>query len=394
MKIMLTSFGITRKVPRKHDSLSMFHGMPPVSMHRFKNVFMPEYAALLLSEKLILDKKSYDTLAKKPSHYYLVVSETVKSLQEEGFIELVDFNKILNNNNLLLRRMLQHDLEFANQWIQPLNESMRIWIDFVNRVRAHTDHEYGQLGIPPRDCDHIAVSPKILNPHEWSPSRLHLPRKHYYYSSYLWTLHELRHVSGEPLDFLPEDKTHNYKALRAVLLPYLSYVNANIVLSNELGIGFHDWMDYLPFYRQKFLYVGTEVPKAEFHVMKSQELFRIAFPEFEISNPTSLINALKDRRIENLRQLVHDAVEGKVRFNETFARNVLKDVLKIERQSKRYRRIISYLTMPIGFAPWIGGLARKATEEVIGTILESKLKKKYQWFYLLSDVADDKTEKE
>ncbi len=46
--------------------------------------------------------------------------------------------------------------------------------------------------------------------------------------------------------------------IKQEIVLYLLYVNANIVLSNELKTGFHDWIYFLPFYKQKFLSVGRE----------------------------------------------------------------------------------------------------------------------------------------
>src|SRR5438552_819694 len=42
-------------------------------------------------------------------------------------------------------------------------------------------------------------------------------------------------------------------ALRGVLRAYLMYVNSNLILSNTLQVGFHDWLDFTPFYGSKFL---------------------------------------------------------------------------------------------------------------------------------------------
>jgi hypothetical protein len=44
--------------------------------------------------------------------------------------------------------------------------------------------------------------------------------------------------------------------------------------------------------------------------------------------------------------------------------------------------------MPIGFVPWLGTVAQKVTEETVDTSLERRLKQKYRWFYLLSDLVE------
>jgi hypothetical protein len=92
--------------------------------------------------------------------------------------------------------------------------------------------------------------------------------------------------------------------------------------------------------------------------------------------------------VAELRAVVDKAVKGEVIFDQEFARTVLWDALRIEWRVKRYRRIVSYITAPIGFGPWVGApVAQKVIEEAAGSALEKKLKEKYRWFYLLSDLA-------
>jgi hypothetical protein len=172
-----------------------------------------------------------------------------------------------------------------------------------------------------------------------------------------------------------------------VLHDYLSYVNANIVLSNKLKAGFHDWTDFLPFYRRKFLSVGQDLD-AQKQIDASNRLFEVSFPEFAISDTAALVKVLNDKRIIDLRRLIQDAVEGKVTFDEGFARNMLKEVLGTEKRIARYRTIVSYLTMPLDFLPLLSPVAQKVTEEVVGMLVEKRLKQKYRWFYMLSDAAE------
>ena len=66
--------------------------------------------------------------------------------------------------------------------------------------------------------------------------------------------HDLGHMSTKTA--VSSQKSNYF--VREVLKKYLSYVNAKIVLSNEPNVGFHDWMDFQPFYRQKFKLYLTE----------------------------------------------------------------------------------------------------------------------------------------
>lgn len=97
---------------------------------------------------------------------------------------------------------------------------------------------------------------------------------------------------------------------------------------------------------------------------------------------------LNDKRIVDLRQLVQDSVDGKVSFDEGFAKRVLKEVLTVEREAARYRTIISYLTIPLDLVPYVGTFVQKAVEEAAGMMVEKRLKRGYRWFYMLSDAVE------
>jgi hypothetical protein len=351
-------------------------------MHEVSNMFMPDYAALLLCDKVILDESSFNALEESPHWSYSVVSDAIKALRTEGFIELVSFKNILDDNRALLEKMIEHDLKVIDQWIEPLKDSLEIWNNFapVSLDRMRDESMVYQRGRGLRielDEAHSAVW------HYPAISLLHDANK---------SVATISMMVKEALHSSQKRKKRKYRdILRQVLKSYLSYVNANIIISNQLGVGFHDWIDFLPFYHHKFLSVGQEDITTEQHIKESQKLFRVSFPEFAISDISSLIKALEDKRIVSLRNLVQDAVDGKATFDEAFAKTVLREVLDVERRARRYRNITSYLTMPVGFIPWIGTPAQKVLEEAVGIPLEKKLKKPYQWFYLLSDIAEKPT---
>jgi hypothetical protein len=138
----------------------------------------------------------------------------------------------------------------------------------------------------------------------------------------------------------------------------------------------------------KFLSVGKRADLTQEHRKQVERLFTIAFPDLAIQDTSALLKALNDKRIVELRQLISDAVLGKVEFDEHFANSVLTEVLRGERKTGRVRKILGYLTLPIGFIPWIGTPAQKVLEEAIGSSMEKKIKEQHKWFYMLSDIAE------
>ncbi len=379
MKLMLTSFGVGQEELREpdeeirfnyEDRPSPFWRMPPVRLRDVNNRFMPEYAALLLCEKVVLDETSFALLQEGRHRVYAEVAKALTALHAEGFVELVDFNRILSDKQALLQRMLEHDLAALDQWISPLEQSLRLWHRFAEHAAKLISQERRYL-----DRNHIP--PLVMMGRSPAGSG----------AAIIANL-----LLSDALEFSRKRRRSEHRdALRDRLRLYLSYVNANLVLSNELEVGFHDWTDFAPFYRQKFLSVGKEEVETEKHISAAQALFKVSFPEFAIADTPGLLRALQDKRVADLRQLVDDAVKGEVAFDEEFARHVLGDVLRIEKRVARYRHIVSYLTLPVNFLPWVGGLAQKVAEEAIGMVLERQLKRQYRWFYMLSDVAEGAT---
>lgn len=386
MNLILTSFGITENDAAIEETPSLFYRMPPVRLRASTRHFEPDYAALLLCEKLLMDETSFVMLIEKPNPLYSKTSETISALYGEGLIELVDFGRILASNQRLLEKMLENDLEMLDSWIEPLKESINIWSGFARRIGGSDT-----LSLHAR---HVLHNMQIGSG---------LPYKLTIDESKLAELSEAfkdnKRLEADLMDQLvleafessrKRKKAIYRKALRETLRSYLAYVNANIVLANELGVGFYDWADMSPLYRRKFLSVGRDSPESSQNVAEAHKLFEMSFPEFAITNPSILIKILRDKRVSDLRQLVSDAVEGKVAFDNEFARSILKEVLGIERRAARYRNIVSYLTLPLDFVPWIGTVAQKAVEEGVGMLVERKLKEKHRWFYMLSEVTEAK----
>jgi hypothetical protein len=183
-------------------------------------------------------------------------------------------------------------------------------------------------------------------------------------------------------------ESEHREALRDVLREYLSYVNANLLLANELDGSLYDWSDFRPFYRDKFLRIGRDTAPGQEDVDNIRKLFQISFPEFAFWTPANVIRALKDRRIVELRRLVEAAAEGRVEFDREFGVRVLTEVLGVERSIGKLRNFVSYATLPLGLIPWVGDVVQKVVEEAVVQPIARKRKSNYRWFYLISEMAE------
>jgi hypothetical protein len=392
MKIMLTSFGIDRsEIDAAPYSMPMmragfevdratydreffayfahygargyqpFKRMPPLDMRSIVNGFAPEYSLLILCDKLIFDASSFEYLTEEEDQpQFESVGRTLALLKREGFLELRDYRAILAENSSLLESMIQNDLRSTDQWYDAMHSSFEIWTSFL----------YGS------DLA-FRLWPSAPNARDMrSPSGI--------WRSFI---HEL----SSQFKLGPRDRSpHIYyqDVLRSdTLTSYLSYVNSNLILSNEMEAGLHDWQDFQPFYHQKFLAVGRRARLPDL-AKASHQLFDIAFPEFVVRSPEHFMSLLTHRRVGELRSLIEEASRGDVEFDEDFARSVFREVIGVERALGKRRRLLGYLTFPIGFLPVVGSYAQFLAEQGAASLMEKRLRKKFRWFYLLSDLAD------
>lgn len=386
MKLLLTSFGLSHLQRREQDNPDVFYRMPPVSMSQFSQEFLPDYSALLLADEIIVDAKSYERLLKGSHRSYGTVAILLKMLRDEGFVRLEDFDAIVESNRPLLERMLERDLKELDSWVVPLKESVSVWRGFFDELRGTLREDI----VRGRTSD--STGPGHFGDaalfHEFAHHTAHWMHNMMHRVHHSTMLVELALRSSEM-----RRKSEYRQALRDHLAEYLSYVNANLLLCEKFQTGFHDWYDFQPFYRDKFLRVAQEAAPGQKEIASVKKLFEISFPEFTFWRPDNIVRALKDKRIRDLRQLVDDSADGKVDFDREFATRVLQEVFVIERNVARFRNIVSYITQPLGFIPFAGAVVQKAAEEAVGAAVENRRKRKFRWFYLISELAA-KTSKE
>lgn len=379
MDLILSSFGVSHRRRRERRNADIFYRMPPAALATAGHDFMPDYAALLLADRIVIDKKTFDLLLSGRHYTYGNVALMTKMLFDEGFVRLEDFDSVVAQNRGLLERMLERDLKELDSWVTPLKESVQEWRRFVDAFRGPLRHDFleGRLKDQGATPDEQEFYEEIS------------------YRMAAW-LHGLGSYSLEA-HYLVEEalessrkrrKSEHRKALRDVLREYLSYVNANLLLANELDGSLYDWSDFRPFYRDKFLRIARDTVPGQEQVENIRKLFQISFPEFAFWTPANVIRALKDRRIVELRRLVEEAAEGRIEFDREFGARVLAEVLRVERSIGKFRNFVSYATVPLGLIPWVGDVVQKAVEEAVVQPIARKRKSDYRWFYLISEMAE------
>ena len=402
MKLLFTSFGIN--VPSHELAHAMLVRMPPVAMRNVVGPwFMPDFGALLLCDRLVLDERSYGMLVEHSYPPYRQVAQTFSTLRKEGFVELVDFDSILDRHSQLLENMIEADMRGYERWFQPLSDSLGIWRTFVEPLfRSSPGAGYDQsvrnipLGYrgaratisPPGFVERVRGT--LAEASATRPSRL---TRIFLFIDDLASRRQEKAGTSRLLKTIARLALRSpgqNDELRDLVHAYLSYVNANLVLSADLDIGFRDWADLAPLYKQKFLPTGRDRPE-ERQLDQAERLFTVSFPELAIIDDYGLLKILNDKRIADLRQLVERAVDGDISFDHEFAKSVLRDVFHAEKRAARYRSVASYLTIPLTLLsllePVGGFLAPTAASQLAGLGINVLAKRKHRWFYMLEEVA-------
>lgn len=404
---MLPSYGLSygpREYGKESPFLDPFYGMPPVPTAQI-HPFIPlalDYPVLLLYDRMIIDGQSLDLfhhICDVSEHPYSGVAKTMQLLEAEDYLRIEDFQTIIEKNRALIEAMAKRDLSRLLEWGPALEESIAAWRNIVDSATDSVVHS------PEIAADHISRHTvfSLLLEDTWLGRdplmRIHRSGR---YGGRLPELDSLDENTRSlllkllrirwPEDFLrgPSGDVTSFllNSLRISLEEKFSYVNANLILSETFNCGFYDWYDYLPLYREKFCGVGRDDVPWEEKIHNVKRLFAVSFPEFTPQHPKDVIRALNDKRIVELRNLVERAAKGEVTFDSEFARRTLLEILEVEREVDRFRNFASYATLPLDFIPWVGTLLQKTIEEGLTRLEGKKLRKKFQWFYMISELAE------
>ena len=350
--------------------------MPPFSLSNTNDWFLPGYLSLFFCDKIILDASSWNALKElyeQPNaersrqawfynNHYVNVAEVILNLYDEGYIEVHDFDEIILSSIDSIREETENDLKSLEKWKVPLEESHKVWKDFIEKSDSYLDKESGGF--------HQFKS-------RWEARGFDSDFMGGYY-----------HLLSNKMAFLHYhgDKSISESRYREHVEERLSYINSHLALSLKLGAGLYDWDDYLPFYEYKLdrIFEGAIMKNSETN--KVSQFFEVLFPDFPIHNPKSIIKIFKDKRIDALRAYLRKAMEENISFDHRYAAETLREVLEIEYKIQRFRSIASWVSLPLGFIPIIGTPLQKIIEETSTSIGKKKNIKNFRWYFFISSL--------
>jgi hypothetical protein len=378
MDLILTSFGLGMKDGGDENA---FYRLPPLIFHRASGRLTLDNAGLLMFDRVVVDALSYervlhpsvpdgpwitpeikDQLRRATEEY----SDFLKALEKSGRLIPKNFDRIISDNKQLLQQALQYDMKNITKWATPFQASLEKWHSLVDRLRLVGQQNRDK----PTDLE--------VQEAEFSAAQAHSLASRFY------PIHEC-------VEALKNWKKKQPVSLRDMsrdfLRDYLSYVNINVMLSYEYESPFIDWEDMEPFYEMKFKTAGRHEQPGRSAMIQSRKLFEVVFPYFSPRSYKALARAINDKRVDELRNLVSDAVAGKVDFDSDFAIRTLKEVLKVERYANIRRKITGWATLPLGLIPVLGTGVQKGAEEGLNAVWSGRPLRKYNWFYFIDELS-------
>lgn len=373
MRLLISSFGLNMhsfdyKLPASND---YFFRMPPaVSMRNYFGLeFVPDYPIFFLFDKYVIDAQTYESLQRSHFYYYAGMASMFDALKTTGRLEVQDYDAIVLNYRQEIEASAKYDLRNIESWAKVFEESSSIWREFATLVQELLETE--------TKGRELNAEEQLLSATFRSNQNLMIP------------FHHIRNIEDVLKNWRKRVDSQLRDEVRNVVLQYFRYLAANLCLGELLGAAIHDWADMEPFYRKKLqitLRVSDQTRERTQHI---RQLFRLLFPAFEPVNPRDLAKALDNKRIEGLRNLVNDAVEGKVIFDAEYAIATMREVLRLEKQASRVREIIGWVTTPLDFVPWAGNVLQKGSEIVLSHLTDSRIRHNKGWFYLISGISKE-----
>jgi hypothetical protein len=346
-----------------------YPGWPPVKI--YPDGLDLEFAPLLLADIVHMDSSSYEQLARETPAGMERAVGSLKKLQEEGYLKLVDYTQRL--------------LDIQRNVLDATNARLgtpELFLDPVRRAVATWDAEGPKYAAAlNRPHDFIATLPVGIVAALAAEG----------HSAGVENVARIRKVLSK------KAKTTRLERdlLREVARPYIDHAHTGIALYRNIGAPVVDWSDLGPVY-EALLYLSIEPAKPlQKKIPKLRELFRAGLSAFEPSNVEEFLKIIRDPRLLDLRNFIEEAEARNVSFDAKFIQDTLIQISRRTRIFSRAGTTINAVGVGAGAvaAFFDGGLTAGilvtmgigAGQEVAADTVTNLLTKNLKWILCLVD---------
>jgi hypothetical protein len=393
MDIILTSFGMGMQ---SSNAKSPFQRMPPLFLDEGAARDLPvpwprfylDYAVFFMFDRVIVDEGTYEKAVSgeprdsdsdrspRPSMIEAVREATreyagvLRSLQVSGRLILKNFDSIKSRTQPVLEQAIALDLSEIPRWGRSIESSISQWRSVRNRFSDQIT-DMRSIGLTDFEHEGIHVLTQLMSIGEM--------RAHFSSYEIIGTIRRWKKRQPAEVRILA----------RKLLRDYLAYINFNLILSCECQSPFIDWTDMQPLYEENFRPHGQDCLRASESQQiaeKSRRLFNCLFPSLIPKSHTEMMRAINDKRTDDLRNFVKNAIDRGETFDTLECAAILKEILRLERRAGVRRSITGWATLPLGFIPVVGTPIQKGAEELINRLWSNKPIERFAWYYLIDEI--------
>jgi len=311
-------------------------------------------------DEFVLDGDALDRLKQPGTRLWLREwSELIAVLESEGSLMVADVNAAAGARSHERGQMLRRDLANPQRWCQ----AMGYYNDLVGRAQQ-------LLGDSPQEAQNFS----------WEFD----PDAHFGLRGEDGEVHDLAVV----LEDAGESELQSHRDLFVTALntlkTQLREVNSCITACHELGVAPIMWAPYRRYLEEK-LRLHPD-PSATDIQIAGHQFFEVAFPAYAPITVRAFAKLRTDKRIKALRAEILRACQKGELLDPQYPQRVLTELLRLEQNAARVRRIAGWIATAIGTIPVPGlGIATSGVAEAVTSGLERKRRKPWHWFYLISD---------
>ena len=333
--------------------------LPPLGMFEPKTGFSPDLPVFLMFDEFIADEQAMAVLREEKHRPWLGPwPEVIGCLNAEGALEIVDLQTIVRSAGTLRSTLTRRDMRNPASWSMAM--------DFHDSLFSAAQTAFADL---PEESAALSWS---FDPHRVAS----LPGgDHEAHSMSVVLREDLRDQVHAEL--LPEALAH--------LKMQLAEVNAGIAASLTLEAAPMFWAPYGHYLKAKAATSET-IEEGVSSASAARLFFEVAFPRFKPDTVADLSRLRKDRRLGSLRSEIERAYRSGQSIDKDYPQAILQETLHMQRRVGKLRKITTWLSAAVGLVPLPGvGLAATAAGEALGAQAESRIQRRLDWLYLISD---------